>query len=142
MISMAEMGSTMPIATSLAWHRELGEPTRWSPLSRRNDPIAMAGPVAAMMTGTGKVRSRMDSSKPPASIPSAAAASPELNTDRSNPALRTRELPASTMAFTSPAPAAASARSNASLRCCWVAGDRTLTLPSSSVIVATFSVSS
>ena len=71
MISIAEIGSTMPIATSLAWQRELGEPTRWSPLSIRNEPIAMAGPVAAMITGTGKLSSRIDSSNPPDSMPSA-----------------------------------------------------------------------
>ena len=72
MISIAEIGIVIPIATSMAWHRDFGAPTRWSPLSRRNEPIAMAGPVAAMMTGLGNVRQRIDSSKPPASIASAA----------------------------------------------------------------------
>src|SRR4029078_3999399 len=71
MISIAEIGIVMPIATSIAWHRDLGCPTRWSPESNRNEPIAMAGPVAAMITGAGNVRHRTDSSKPPASMPSA-----------------------------------------------------------------------
>ncbi len=72
MISIAEIGIVMPIATSIAWHRDFGCPTRWSPDSNRNEPIAIAGPVAAMITGSGNVRHRTDSSKPPASIPSAA----------------------------------------------------------------------
>ena len=72
MISIAEIGIVMPIATSIAWHRDFGCPTRWSPESNRNEPIAMAGPVAAMITGAGNVRQRTDNSKPPASMPSAA----------------------------------------------------------------------
>ena len=90
MISIAEIGIVIPIATSIAWHRDFGAPTRWSPLSSRKEPIAMAGPVAAMMTGFGNVRHRSDSSKPPASMPSAACASPDWKTDRSNPPLNTR----------------------------------------------------
>lgn len=64
--------------------------------------MAIAGPVAAMTTGTGKVRQRTASSKPPASMPSVAAVSPDANTLRSKPPLNTFELPASTTAFTSP----------------------------------------
>ena len=99
MISIAEIGIVMPIATSIAWHRDLGWPTRWSPESNRNEPIAMAGPVAAMITGAGNVRHRIDSSKPPASMPSAASASPDWNTARSKPPLNTRWLPAITTAL-------------------------------------------
>ncbi len=69
----------------------------------------MACPVAAMITGTGKVRHRTDSSKPPASMARVAAGSPAENTLRSNPPLNTFELPASTTAFTSPAAAPAAA---------------------------------
>ena len=90
MISIAEIGIVIPIATSMAWHRDFGAPIRWSPLSRRNEPIAIAGPVAAMMTGFGNVRHRTDNSKPPASIASAACASPDWKTERSNPPLNTR----------------------------------------------------
>ena len=50
----------------------------------------MAGPVAAMITGFGNVKHRTDSSKPPASIPSAACASPDWKTARSKPPLKTR----------------------------------------------------
>ena len=67
----------MPIATSMAWHRDFGAPIRWSPLSRRKEPIAIAGPVAAMMTGLGNVRQRTDNSNPPANIASAACGSPD-----------------------------------------------------------------
>lgn len=82
----------------------------------------MAGPVAAMTTGTGNVSSRIDNSNPPDSMPSAAAASPELNTDRSKPALSTREFPAMTIALISPSAAAFSARSSASFTCCCIVG--------------------
>jgi hypothetical protein len=95
-----------------------------------------------MITGTGKLSRRIDSSNPPESMPSAAAASPELKTLRSKPALNTRELPAMTTALTSPSAAAFSARSSAALTFSCIAGDSALTLPSSSVIVATDSVCS
>ena len=71
----------------------------------------MAGPVAAMITGAGNVRHRTDNSKPPASIPSAAFASPDWNTARSKPPLNTRWLPAITTALAE----SFSARSSASL---------------------------
>ena len=58
--------------TSLAWQRDRGEPIRTSPDSSRNEPIAMAGPVAAMITGFGKVRQRAASSNPLVSMPRAA----------------------------------------------------------------------
>ena len=138
MISIAEIGIVMPIATSIAWHRVLGCPIRWSPESNRNEPIAMAGPVAAMITGAGNVRHRTDSSKPPASMPSAAFASPDWNTERSKPPLNTRWLPAITTALAE----SFSARSSASLIADCMSGPSTLTLPSSSVMVATASLSS
>ena len=138
MISIAEIGIVIPIATSTAWHFDCGAPTRWSPLSNRNDPIAMAGPVAAMITGAGNVRHRTDSSKPPASMASAALASPDWNTARSKPPLNTRWLPAITTAFAE----SFWARSRASLSAACMSGPSTLTLPSSIVIVATDSLSS
>ena len=98
----------------------------------------MAGPVAAMITGFGNVRHRTDNSNPPASIASAACASPDWNTDRSNPPLNTRWLPASTTALAS----SFSARSSASLTADCIVGPSTFTLPSSSVMVATDSLSS
>ena len=98
----------------------------------------MAGPVAAMITGTGKVNVRTDSSNPPESMPSAAAGSPDWKTARSNPPLNTREFPASTTALAE----SASARSSASLMALCMAGPRTLTLPSSRAMVATESASS
>ena len=91
-----------------------------------------------MMTGFGNVRHRTDSSKPPASMSSAACASPDWKTERSNPPLNTRSLPVSTTALAS----SFSARSSASLIAVCIAGPSTLTLPSSIVIVATDSLSS
>ena len=128
----------MPMATSIAWQRDFGAPTRWSADSSRKDPIAIAGPVAAMITGTGNVSVRNESLKPPESMPSAAAGSPDWNTARSKPPLNTRELPASTTAFA----LSDSARSRASLIAACMSGPRTLTLPSSRVMVATDSASS
>ena len=124
MISIAEIGIVMPMATSIAWHRVFGCPTRWSPDSNRNEPIAIAGPVAAMITGAGKVRHRTDSSKPPASMPSAAFASPDWNTARSKPPLNTRWLPASTTAFAE----SFSARSSASLMAACMSGTQHIDL--------------
>lgn len=109
MISSAASGSVIPIATSLAWQRERSDPTRWSPLSSRKDPIAIAGPVAAITTGAGNVSVRIANSKPPESIPCPASASPEANTLRSNPPLNTRSLPASTTALIVPAAISVSA---------------------------------
>ena len=93
----------MPMATSLAWQRVFSEPMRWSPEHSRNDPPATAGPVAATTTGTGKRRTRSISSMPPRSMANPAAASPEPKIARSNPALKTRLLPAMTTALTSSA---------------------------------------
>ena len=138
MISIAEIGIVIPIATSMAWHRDFGAPTRWSPLSSRKEPIAIAGPVAAMMTGFGNVRHRTDNSNPPASIAQRRLRVAGLEDRKVEPAAEHPLIARQHDGLGVVLLGAVERLVDRGLH----RGPSTLTLPSSSVIVATDSLSS